>query len=122
MRIISQNGTIDVPYDMCCVWRKEEVIYCRVVGSDDNVTMATYSSSEKAETVLERFKDNALVLLMDVLVGKITKEYANDFYYQFPKEDLLVERIIPKGGKLPLSDILSIRKKYLNEEKYLNED
>ena len=112
MRIISQNGTIDVPYDMCCVWRQEEVIYCRVVGNDDNILMATYSSSETAEMVLERFKDNAL----------ITKEYANDFYYQFPKEDLLVERIIPKGGKLPLSDILSIRKKYLNEEKYLNED
>ena len=122
MRIISQNGTIDVPYDMCCVWRQEEVIYCRVVGNDDNILMATYSSSETAEMVLERFKDNALVLLVDVLVGKITKEYANDFYYQFPKEDLLVERIIPKGGKLPLSDILSIRKKYLNEEKYLNED
>lgn len=122
MRIISQNGTIDMPYNMCCVWRQEEVIYCRAIGSDDNVMMATYSSSETAEMVLERFKDNALVLLMDVLVGKITKEYANDFYYQFPKEDLLVERIIPKGGKLPLSDILSIRKKYLNEEKYLNED
>lgn len=25
MRIISQNGTIDMPYDMCCVWRQEEV-------------------------------------------------------------------------------------------------
>ena len=40
MRIISQNGTIDMPYDMCCVWRQEEVIYCRAIGSDDNVMMA----------------------------------------------------------------------------------
>ena len=52
MRIISQNGTIDVPYDMCCVWRQEEVIYCRAIGSDDNVTMATYSSEDKAEKVI----------------------------------------------------------------------
>lgn len=115
MRIISQNGTIDVPYDMCCVSRQEEVIYCRVVGSDDNILMATYSSSETAEMVLERFKDNALALLLDVQVGKITKENANDFYYQFPKEDLLVERIIPKGGKLPLSDIYRNRKDFSNE-------
>ena len=115
MRIISQNGTIDVPYDMCCVWRQEEVIYCRVFGNDDNILMAAYSSSETAEMVLERFKDNALALLLDVQVGKFTKENANDFYYQFPKEDLLVERIIPKGGKLPLSDIYRNRKDFSNE-------
>ena len=93
MRIISQNGTIDVPYDMCCVWRQEEVIYCRVFGNDDNILMAAYSSSETAEMVLERFKDNALALLLD----------------------LLVERIIPKGGKLPLSDIYRNRKDFSNE-------
>lgn len=52
MRIISQNGTIDMPYDMCCVWRQEEVIYCRAIGSDDNVMMATYSSEDKAEKVI----------------------------------------------------------------------
>lgn len=53
MRIINQNGTIDMPYDMCCVWRQEEVIYCRAIGSDDNVTMATYSSEDKAEKAVE---------------------------------------------------------------------
>lgn len=56
MRIISQNGTIDVPYDMCCVWRQEEVIYCRVVGSGDNIPMATYSSENKAEKVVEMLR------------------------------------------------------------------
>lgn len=56
MRIISQNGTIDMPYDMCCVWRQEEVIYCRAIGSDDNVMMATYSSEDKAEKVVEMLR------------------------------------------------------------------
>lgn len=81
MRIISQNGTIDMPYDMCCVWRQEEVIYCRAIGSDDNVTMATYSSIEKAETVEKLLRRNAVHFL--------EFQDAENFYYQFPAEEEL---------------------------------
>jgi hypothetical protein len=79
MRIISQNGTIDMPYDMCCVWRQEEVIYCRAIGSDDNVMMATYSSSEKAETVEKLLRRNTVRFL--------EFQDAENFYYQFPQDD-----------------------------------
>lgn len=81
MRIISQNGTIDMPYDMCCVWRQEEVIYCRAIGSDDNVAMATYSSIEKAETVEKLFRRNTVRLL--------EFQDAENFYFQFPTEEEL---------------------------------
>jgi len=79
MRIISQNGTIDMPYDMCCVWRQEEVIYCRAIGSDDNVAMATYSSIEKAETVE--------ILLRRNTVRFLGFQDAENFYFQFPTEE-----------------------------------
>lgn len=88
MRIISQNGTIDMPYDMCCVWRQEEVIYCRVVGSDDNISMATYSSSETAEMVEKLLRRNALHFL-EFQFGKNTEEDVEIYYYQFPTEDEL---------------------------------
>ncbi len=88
MRIISQNGTIDMPYDMCCVWRQEEVIYCRAIGSDDNVTMATYSSSEKAEKVEKLLRRNALHFLEFQFAENAEKD-AEIFYYQFPAEEEL---------------------------------
>lgn len=88
MRIISQNGTIDMPYDMCCVWRQEEVIYCRVVGNDDNILMATYSSSETAEMVEKLLRRNALHFLEFQFAENAEKD-AEIFYYQFPEEEEL---------------------------------
>ena len=112
MRIISQNGTIDMPYDMCCVWRQEEVIYCRVVGSDDNISMATYSSEKKAEKVVEMLRAAYIgmpIVMQNVDVSEdIAKEferlnkcgvlvqaenqpskveYINNVIFQFPQDD-----------------------------------
>lgn len=101
MRIISQNGTIDMPYDMCCVWRQEEVIYCRAIGSDDNVMMATYSSSEKAETVEKLLRRNALHFLEFQFAENAEKD-AEIFFYQFPEEDELIKKILPKRSEIYL--------------------
>lgn len=101
MRIISQNGTIDMPYDMCCVWRQEEVIYCRAIGSDDNVTMATYSSSEKAEAVEKLLRRNVLHFLEFQFAENAEKD-AEFFFYQFPEEDELIKKILPKRSEIYL--------------------
>lgn len=112
MRIISQNGTIDVPYDMCCVWRQEEVIYCRAIGSDDNILMATYSSENKAEKAFEmlrvayigmpivmqnvdfsedlakefeRLNKCGMVVQTENQPSKV--EYINNAIFQFPQDD-----------------------------------
>lgn len=113
MRIISQNGTIDMPYDMCCVWRHEEVIYCRAIGSDDNVMMATYSSEDKAEKAVEMLRvayagkfitnadvpddfDEQLKELMKGGFGTVIVKDTNDSriefnnlngYFQFPQDE-----------------------------------
>ena len=102
-----------MPYDMCCVWRQEEVIYCRVVGSDDNVTMATYSTKSKAQKAMEmlrtaytgRFVTNAdipddfneqLKELMKGGFGTVIVKDTNDSrvefdnlngYFQFPQDE-----------------------------------
>lgn len=79
MRIISQNGTIDMPYDMCCVWRQEEVIYCRVVGSDDNVTMATYSSEDKAEKAVEMLRVAYIGMPIVMQNVDVSEDFAKEF-------------------------------------------
>lgn len=79
MRIISQNGTIDMPYDMCCVWRQEEVIYCRAIGSDDNVTMATYSSEDKAEKAVEMLRVAYIGMPIVMQNVDVSEDFANEF-------------------------------------------
>lgn len=79
MRIISQNETIDMPYDMCCVWRQEEVIYCRAIGSDDNVTMATYSSEDKAEKAVEMLRVAYIGMPIVMQNVDVSEDFANEF-------------------------------------------
>lgn len=79
MRIISQNGTIDMPYDMCCVWRQEEVIYCRIVGSDDNVMMATYSSEDKAEKAVEMPRVAYISMPIVMQNVDVSEDFAKEF-------------------------------------------
>ena len=79
MRIISQNGTIDMPYDMCCVWRQEEVIYCRAIGSDDNVTMATYSSEDKAEKAVEMLRVAYIGIPIVMQNVDVSEDFAKEF-------------------------------------------
>lgn len=79
MRIISQNGTIDMPYDMCCVWRQEEVIYCRAIGSDDNVTMATYSSEDKAEKAFEMLRVAYISMPIVMQNVDVSEDLAKEF-------------------------------------------
>lgn len=86
MRIISQNGTIDMPYDMCCVWRQEEVIYCRVVGSDDNVMMATYSSEDKAEKVIGWLMEKYLEY-KETCVGLSSTTFVKPKMFRFPLDE-----------------------------------
>ena len=61
MRLISQNGTIDVPYDCfsltIATGKYEDVevacIYCHNLSSPKGTKLAEYSSKEKAEKAME---------------------------------------------------------------------
>ena len=88
MRIISQNGAIDMPYDMCCVWRQEEVIYCRAIGSDDNVMMATYSSEDKAEKVIGWLMEKYLEY-KETCVGLSYATFVEPKMFRFPLDENL---------------------------------
>ena len=65
MRVISQDGTIDVPYEISslsmAVGKYEDVehaaIYCHNSSTAMGTKMARYSSKEKAEKVMEMLRD-----------------------------------------------------------------
>ena len=62
MRVISQDGTIDIPYEQCVIQRFEEKIYFlnkNLVGVEQLVSdmeMASYSTEEKAEKAMEMLR------------------------------------------------------------------
>ena len=50
MRIISQDGTFDLPYELAVVYKKDCEIHANIFGSHD--VIGKYSSQEKVEEVL----------------------------------------------------------------------
>ena len=108
MRIISQNGTIDIPYDYFSLtiatgkYKDVEVasIYCHNLSSPKGTKLAEYSSKEKAQKAMEmlrtactgRFVTNAditddfneqLKELMKVGFGAVIVKDTNDSRVEF---------------------------------------
>lgn len=66
MRIISQDGALDVPYEMIAIQRFGENIYClnkNLAGVEevvDDFKLAEYSTEAKARKVMEMLQVNYL--------------------------------------------------------------
>ena len=57
MRIISQNGTIDVPYEMSAIRNDDGlIILCMAGETGKGSVIATYSTSEKAQKAMEMLR------------------------------------------------------------------
>ena len=57
MRIISQDGTIDVPYEMSAIRNDDGlIILCMAGETGKGSVIATYSTSEKAEKAMEMLR------------------------------------------------------------------
>ena len=86
MRIISQDGTIDIPYDYfslsIATGKYEDVevacIYCHNLSSPKGTKMAEYSSKEKAEKAMEMLRN----VYLDYEKGMSTEYW---FAFNFPK-------------------------------------
>lgn len=108
MRVISQDGTIDVPYEMSSlsmvVGKYEDVvnaaIYCH--NSFSTIRIAEYSSEEKAkkamEMLRERHVDNIFCrediqykaeMLLDDGLQIVREMMIKCEYFQFPTEEEL---------------------------------
>ena len=58
MRIISQNGTIDVPYEMSAIRNEDNAIILNMVGeTGKGSVIARYSTFEKAQKAMEMLRE-----------------------------------------------------------------
>ena len=114
MRVISQDGTIDIPYELSVIWISEKNGYSVKANmpNDEAVLLGMYSSREKAlrsmemlrETYIgmpivmqnvdvsenvakkfERLKKFGVMVRADNQPSKV--EYINNVIFQFPKDD-----------------------------------
>lgn len=59
MRVISQDGRLDFPYENSAVFippRKETIVRLQMTGDDDTAMMAEYSTEEKAKKAMEMLR------------------------------------------------------------------
>ena len=106
MRVISQDGTIDVPYEMVVIQRFKEDIYFlnrNLAGVEDlisNIRLAKYSTEEKAIKAMEMLREhNEGVIFLKTIINTekgtpfVSGLSRTDFnkltqnYFQFPQDD-----------------------------------
>ena len=100
MRIISQDGTIDVPYEQCVIQRFKKSIYFlnkNLTGVEQLVSdmeIATYSTEEKAEKAMEMLRTAYLSRMeLDGGYDMVHGCYVQPNYwvlpkvFQFPKDE-----------------------------------
>lgn len=108
MRVISQDGAIDIPYEYFSLsmasgkYKDVEVayIYCHNLSSPHGTKLAEYSAKEKAIKAMKMLKEHYGLLSFMKLIAGTTKYESfirrfteDDFikatteYFQFPQDD-----------------------------------
>ena len=85
MRIISQNGTIDVPYEMAIVYVEYENIIAKV--GDERYAMGNYSTEEKAVKSMEMLREKYLLYKSATNEKSFYEFFDNPKVFQFPQDD-----------------------------------
>lgn len=76
MRLISQTGDIDVPYESSVIARADGLIVAYSVNYDSNkIVMGMYSTEEKAKKVMKRLHN----IYAEFTIANIV--------FRFPKDD-----------------------------------
>lgn len=100
MRVISQDGTIDIPYDSVIILRFKSTIYFlnkNLTGVEQLVSdmdIATYSTEEKAQKAMEMLRDTYLSRMeLDGGYDAVNGCYVQPNFwvlpkvFQFPKDE-----------------------------------
>ena len=91
MRVISQDGTIDIPYDYFslsivsgkCKDVEVACIYCHNLSSPNGTMIAEYSSKEKAIKTMEMLREAWINEAIEFTHGI----YHRNIVFQFPQDD-----------------------------------
>lgn len=93
MRLVSQDGTIDVPYDICAICLGEHgskhIIYiCSKLFDDKFCAFADYSTKEKALKAIEMLREEYDYVRTFETICNGGSNYPNlpSYIFQFPKD------------------------------------
>ena len=93
MRVISQDGTIDIPYDSVIIQRFRREIYFlnkNLIGVEQLVSdmdIATYSTEEKAQKAMEILRNNYLDFIAEATPDGNGFCFNQPKVFQFPKDE-----------------------------------
>ena len=93
MRIISQDGTIDIPYEQCVIQRFREKIYFlnkNLVGVEqlvNDMEMASYSTEEKAKKAMEMLREKYKDYAKATNKSNFFTMFDYPKVFQFPKDE-----------------------------------
>lgn len=91
MRIISQDGTIDFPYEQVVIQRYEEKIYFlnkNLIGVEpvlNDIEIATYSTGAKAKKAMEMLH-NEYQYILELFIRNGNGSSRPEFIFQFPAD------------------------------------
>ena len=98
MRVISQDGIIDVPYEMVVVYVECESVIAKI--GDKRYVMGSYSTEKKAIKAMEMLRDHHenVAFLKTVINTEKGTQFVRSLsetnfdkmtqnYFQFPKDD-----------------------------------
>lgn len=102
MRVISQDGTIDTPYELSMIWIREKYGYTVIANmpNDEPAGLGKYSSREKALKAMEMLREaynnnefyhrtattNTFQETIGLLSNEKFKEVTSE-YFQFPQDE-----------------------------------
>lgn len=100
MRVISQDGTMDVPYENVVLYQDEKEIMCIFSGIYIGRKLAQYSTEEKAIKAMEMLREaynnnefyhctattNTFQEIIGLLSNEKFKEVTSE-YFRFPQDD-----------------------------------
>lgn len=100
MRIISQNGNADLPYEKALIFHAMETVLARCEGYDKEIVLGEYSSMEKAYKAMEMlrkvYENNVFYHcvagskrfeeVQSILSEEQFRKAATE-YFQFPQDD-----------------------------------
>jgi hypothetical protein len=106
MRIISQDGCCDIPYEQAVVAHLDRTVVAyplNDLGSSDYIQLASYSTEEKAIRAMEMCRkqysqcefnklvipktDENLAKVSISLTGNVINQIAEKYVFQFPADD-----------------------------------
>lgn len=85
MRVVSQDGTMDFPYDKSVIWHAG--CFARVIVNNKEFTLAKYSSAEKMNKAMEMLREEYQKYYSNSGGGMMATEnfYVQPFAFNHPK-------------------------------------